>query len=251
MDLGLTDRVALVTGSSQGIGRSIATALGREGAFVVVTYCRNKEKGEGVVSAIRESGGRADLRHFDLYSNQTILDAVGSIERQLGRIDILVNNAAALRPAPIGSVVDPRQVEPNAMLRANIEGTYTVTQAVLPLMKAKTWGRIVSISSVLATDGMTQFAWYGIAKAALHGMTRSLYRDAGRFGVLINAVMPGMILTDRVIRSFPSHLLQQTAASTPIQRLLQPEEVATVVTFLCSAANTAITGEIIRASGGF
>jgi 3-oxoacyl-[acyl-carrier protein] reductase len=171
------------------------------------------------------------------------------VAETFGRIDILVNNAAVTEITSCKSTSEAGIEDWQTLIRVNVEGSLAVIHAVVPAMKARGWGRIVTISSILALGSRIQFGWYATAKATLHGLTRSLYREAGQHGVLINVVMPGLTLTERIVEHFP-HLIPSAARSTPIQRLLTPEEVAPVVAFLCSPANTAITGEIIRTSGG-
>jgi 3-oxoacyl-[acyl-carrier protein] reductase len=136
------------------------------------------------------------------------------------------------------------------LMRTNIEGVYSVIQAVLPAMRAQAWGRIVNVSSVAAEDGMPGFAWYSTSKAALHGLTRTLARELGPAGVLVNAVMPGGTLTSSVIEQVPAAALALQARQLPTRKLPRPEDVASTIVFLASAANTTMTGEIVRASGG-
>jgi 3-oxoacyl-[acyl-carrier protein] reductase len=137
-----------------------------------------------------------------------------------------------------------------AFLRANAEGPYAAIQAVLPSMRARGWGRTVNVSSGIAVDGLPGSGPYAAAKAALHGPTRTLAKELGPVGILVNVVMPGATLTERMLAMFPSAMREQMAASSPIRRLLAPEEVVPTIAFLCSAMNTAVTGEIVRASGG-
>jgi 3-oxoacyl-[acyl-carrier protein] reductase len=137
------------------------------------------------------------------------------------------------------------------VVRANLEGAYTAIQTVLPSMRSGQWGRVVNISAVVAADGVAGSAWYAAAKSALHGLTRSLSKEVGTDGILVNAVMPGLTMSDRTLAMVPEALRQTYALATPIGRLLDATEVAATVVFLASTANTAITGEIIRASGGF
>jgi 3-oxoacyl-[acyl-carrier protein] reductase len=253
MDLGLKGRTALVTGSSSGIGRATAEILGREGVNVAVTYLTNRSGAECVATRIHESGGDAHVVSFDLAAIESIRAAIETVLTRWGRIDILVNNAVAwgLR-AP--SQAPPFERLPPAEwregLRTNIEGTYATIQAVLPSMRQAKWGRIVNVSSLAAEDGLSGAGWYSAAKASLHGLTRTLAREVGGDGILANVVMPGLTLSERVSKYVPAAARQRTVAATPIGRLLEPADIASVVVFLCSAANTAITGQVVRASGG-
>jgi 3-oxoacyl-[acyl-carrier protein] reductase len=123
-------------------------------------------------------------------------------------------------------------------------------RAVLPAMRARTWGRIVNVSSGIAVDGFPGAGPYATAKAGLHGLTRTLSKELGRAGILVNVVMPGLTLTERMLGMLPASVKEERSNASPIGRLLPPEEVAPTIVFLSSAANTAVTGEIIRASGG-
>jgi 3-oxoacyl-[acyl-carrier protein] reductase len=178
---------------------------------------------------------------------------VAAIVDRWQRLDILVNNAVRSE-ASLPWEAQPFEAVPaeewRATLRANTEGTYAAIQAVLPAMRAQGWGRIVNISSGIAIDGRPGAGPYGAAKAALHGLTRTLAKELGPAGILVNVVMPGVTLTERISAALPAALREKVEQATPIRRLLPPEEVAPIVVFLCSAANTALTGEFIRASGG-
>jgi NAD(P)-dependent dehydrogenase (short-subunit alcohol dehydrogenase family) len=180
MDLGLKGRVALVTGSSQGIGRATAILFAREGARVAITYRSNRDKAESVGATVRESGADALIVPFDLASDDSIRSAVSTVVDQWGRVDVLVNNAVqwAPREPAVDSRFDEYPFEDlRAHLRANVEGTLAVTQAAVASMRKKRWGRIVTASSGLAVNGMPGSASYSTAKAALHGLTRSLFTE--------------------------------------------------------------------------
>jgi 3-oxoacyl-[acyl-carrier protein] reductase len=170
-----------------------------------------------------------------------------------GRLDALVNNAVDWVPAaeawrgPFEACPDDHW---RPLMRANSEGPFVAIQSVLPFMRQQSWGRIVNVSSVAAVDGMTGFGWYSAAKAALHGLTQTLARDLGPAGILVNVVVPGATATERVTQNLGERTLARHAAALPIRRLPDPDDVAALVVFLASAANKAITGEVVRASGG-
>jgi len=253
MDLDMESRVVLVTGSSQGIGQAAALAFAREGARVGVTYHANREKAEAIVETIREGGGDALAVKLDLASTESIREAVARIIERWSRLDVLVNNAVSWGdrgPREMPRFEDLSSDAWRGALRANVEGHFDAIQAVLPSMRARRWGRILNVSSGIAVDGMAGAATYGAAKAALHGLTRSLSIELGPAGILVNVVMPGLTLTEGMTARVPATFLKERAKASPIRRLLAPEEVVPMIVFLCSAANTAVTGEIIRASGG-
>ena len=253
MDLGLKEHVALVTGSSQGIGRSTAEAFAREGTRVAVTYRNRQDLAEAVARRIRENGGEAIVVQYDLASDDSIHAAVEAVRQQWGRLDILINNAVEWGSGPVGGAPVFEKIPSEQwrdMLRVNIEGVYSGIQAVLPSMRERRWGRIVTISSGLAVDGMPGSGAYAGAKAAIHGLTRTLYKELAPEGILINVVMAGLTLTDHVLARVPAAMRDGIARSSPIRRLPGPDEVAPPIVFLASPANTLINGEIVRVSGG-
>ena len=254
MDLGLTGRTVIVTGSSRGIGRATADLFTAEGANVAVCYRTDRTAADAVVDGIRSrSGGDAIPVRCDLGDPVSIRAAVDAVLERWGRIDVLVNNAMAwIRRLPSDERrfedIPPAEWQP--VIRVNIEGTYAAIQEVLPSMRAAGWGRIVNISSVVAEEGLPGYASYSAAKAALHGLTRTLAKEVGPAGVLVNAVMPGATLTERVNTYMSAEHLTRQAQLLPIRRVPTPEDVAATVVYLGSAANTVLTGEVVRASGG-
>ena len=254
MDLGLRNRRALITGGSRGIGRAIAGLMAREGAKVAVTYCNDRVRAESVARDLRDLGAEDTISsRLDLESEDSICETVQTITERWGSIDILVGNAVKWGPRITGSGATSQDVsmrEWQKLIRANIEGSYNVMKEVLPGMKRSAWGRIVLVSSSFAVDGApASLDWYAAAKSALHGLIRSQHRDLARAGILINAVMPGLTLTEHVLRNFPPLLRAASEQRSPLGRLLRPEEVASVVAFLCSNLNTGIVGEIVRTGG--
>jgi NAD(P)-dependent dehydrogenase (short-subunit alcohol dehydrogenase family) len=251
MDLGLKGRVALVTGSSRGIGRATAEIFGREGALVAVTYHNLRERAEMVAAGIRERGGEAMVTPLDISSDQSIRDAVDAVAARWDRIDILVNNAVhgSDRVVVQGLFEDVPSEQWRDLLRGNFEGAHVAIMAVLPYMRRNRWGRIVNVSSAVAADGYPGGATYGAAKAALHGLTRTLARELAPDGILTNVVMPGLTQTEAVLSSMPQ-LVEQAAKVSPIRHVPTPEEVAAVIVFVASAANITVNGEVIRANGG-
>lgn len=255
MNLGLEDRVVVVTGSSRGIGKAAALAFGREAARVVVTYREQRDQAEAVAAQIRGDGGDAFAVALDLGSTASVRAGFAAVMERWGRIDVVINNAVqwGSRPpweAPRFEDVPADEWQP--VLRANIEGHYAAIQAAVPAMRERQWGRIVNVSSAVVVDGLPGAGAYASAKAALHGLTRTLSKELGPAGILVNVVMPGLTLTERNRAGLGQRpeLLAQLEQASPIRRLLPPEEVVPAIVFLGSAANTAVTGEVVRASGG-
>jgi NAD(P)-dependent dehydrogenase (short-subunit alcohol dehydrogenase family) len=254
MDLGLAGRVAVVTGSSQGIGRATALLLGSEGARVAVTYHRERDKALAVVDEIEKGGGEAVAAQLGLASTGSVSRAAGTALERWGRVDVLVNNAVYWGdrvPWEAPPLFEELAAEEwRAYFRLNFEGAYSAVQAVLPSMRSRGFGRIVSVSSGVAADGFPGTAPYGAAKAALHGLTKTLSKELAPAGILVNVVMPSLTRTERMVARLPAQALEMSAQASPLRRLPRPDEVAAAIVYLCSAANTAITGEILRVGGG-
>jgi NAD(P)-dependent dehydrogenase (short-subunit alcohol dehydrogenase family) len=247
MDLGLKDRVILVTGASSGIGRAIAVAFAREGARVAVTYKTDQDKAQDSVKQIRTAGGQGFATRLDLAEPVSIDRAVADVLQEWDHIDVLVANAAR-RGAAYGvplHKLGPEELQ--AILRGNLEGTFATVRAVLPSMHERKWGRIVLMSSGLAEHGIPSGgSVYGAAKAGLHGMARNLAWELGPAGILINVVAAGFTVTDEKLRRYSQSLRDEIESRTPTRRLSVPEDVAPVVVFLGSAANSNISGDIVH-----
>lgn len=250
MDLQLSGRVALVTGGSRGIGRAAALLLAREGARVALTYRTRADEANAVVEEIGENAVALPL---DLADHGSIRAAVGAVAERWGRLDVLVANAmdpCGLTPwaAPAFEEQAARTWQP--FLRTNVEGPYAVVQAVVPAMRERGFGRIVMISGTSGVDGLPGAAALTTAKAALHGLVRTLTKELGPAGVLVNAVLPGTTLTEQIEALLPAAARAAREQASPLRRLLRPEDVVPAIAFLASPANTGVTGEMVRVSGG-
>ena len=255
MDMGLQNRVVFITGSSSGIGRAAAIAFGREGAKVVVSYHNNRRGAEETAVMVSEAGGEEPLVvHYDLADDDSIRSAVETIIEHWGAVHVLVNNA--VQRASTGSLREALPFEQvpqkqwRSMIRGSLEGPYLTIQTVLPSMRSEGWGRIVNISSGLAERGRPGAGAYAAAKAGLHGLSRTLARELAADGILTNVVMPGITLTEMAAENIPSEAMEQVAAQTPTGRLSIPEDVASLIVYLCSGANGHVNGEIIKVTGG-
>jgi NAD(P)-dependent dehydrogenase (short-subunit alcohol dehydrogenase family) len=247
MDLGLSGRVALVTGASGGVGAAIARTLAAEGAHVALGYHTGRDKAEQIAGQI----GTAMVVRHDLADPETIRAAVSAVAASWERLDILVASAwVSPGWAPPDHPAEATAARAwQEQMRTNVEGTALSVQAVLPHMRAAGWGRIVLLSSG-AADGAPGQEQYAAAKAALHGLSSSLAASAGRAGILTNIVMPGLIATERHRQSIPQQALDDIAARNPTGRLATEDDVALVIAFLVSAANNSVTGAAIRVGRG-
>jgi len=247
MDIGVRNRVVLVTGGSSGIGAAVAQRYGEEGAQVALTYRTNAAAADTVATQIRDKGGDAMTVAMDLNDPASVTAAVDAVTQQWGTVDILVANAvrwdAGGPPDPSATFEDVPLTEWTASLDANVTGVVAAIRHVLPGMRARRWGRVVLVSSSVAEQGIPGPGPYGAAKAALHGLVRTLAWNAGRDGVLVNAVLPGFTLTDR---QAGSPLVDRLTATVPSRRLSGADDVARLILFYGSAANANVTGELVR-----
>ncbi|MFD8483951.1 SDR family NAD(P)-dependent oxidoreductase [Kitasatospora sp. NPDC059673] len=251
MDLGLRERVVLVTGATGGIGREVARAYAAEGARVAVAYRSDRAAAEQLAE---ELGGpeRAFALPYDLEDPESPHRAVAEVERRWGRVDVLVANAVRWgeRRTPGTRFEDVPEKDWLPVIEGNLAPVIRTVQAAVGGMRARGWGRIVLISSHNALGGNRGQEFYGSAKAGLHGLARSLMWDLGSSDVLVNVVCPGLTSTDRVVAGLPAPVRERETGATPTGRLSTPEEVARAVLYLGSAANGNVTGEALHVAGG-
>ncbi len=252
MDVGLTGKVALVTGATGSIGSAISRALAREGARVALGYHSRKDVADELVFELRAAGGEAIAVPHDLESSPTAAAPVEAVTEAWGGIDVLVA-AAVVWPQWPAHGSEQFQLTPGEIWRqqlgANAEGTALTIQAVLPHMQSQGWGRIVLLSTTVAEDGFPGMEAYGASKAALLGLARSLSAGVASSGILVNVVEPGLVPTEKNKLWMPD-ALDVVAGITPTRRLATPFDVALVVTFLASAANGNVAGAALRVNGG-
>jgi 3-oxoacyl-[acyl-carrier protein] reductase len=237
----LVKKVALVTGASRGIGRAVAVGLARAGADVIVNYRHRQDDALETCRLIRNLHRRTLAVQADVSLASEVARLVAAAEQDLGPVDILVNNAGISRPQLLEEITERDWDE---LLAVNLKSAFLVTQAVLPGMRSRRWGRIINISSVAAQLGGVVGPHYAASKAGLHGLTHAYAAFLAREGITANAIAPALVATDMVTgnpRARPELL--------PVGRLGTPEEVAEAVVLL--AKNGFITGQTINVNGGW
>jgi 3-oxoacyl-[acyl-carrier protein] reductase len=237
----LQNRIALVTGASRGIGRAIARALAGGGADVAVNYRKEQAAAEEVCAEVRSLGGRAIPVQADVSLSADVDGLVSTVERDLGPVAILVNNAGISQVKPFAEL---NEADWDEILRVNLKSAFLVTQRVLPGMRSSRWGRIINLSSVAAQTGGVIGPHYAASKAGLIGLTHSYAALFAKEGITCNAIAPALVLTD-MITSNPN-------ASTdriPVGFFGSPDEIGRVALLL--AESDFITGQTISANGGW
>ena len=243
----LHDRVALVTGAGQGIGRAIAVELAKVGAHVVACGRRLPPLQE-VADAVCASGRRALAVACDVGDARQVDDLVARTLDGFGRIDLLVNNAGYRIRSPFEDL--PRQ-EWDAMVQTNLTGVFLLSQAVGRVMIRQRAGKIVNVSSVAGRTGSRGLAAYAATKAGVTVLTQSLGAEWAKYGMTVNAVAPGPVETEGVLEVWKTPaMIAQAAREVPLQRLGRPEEIAWAVIFVASDQANFMTGETVYVSGG-
>ena len=237
----LHGKVALVTGASRGIGRAIALALAKAGADVAVNYHTHAEEANAACSEIEGLGRRAVAVQANVAIATEVARMVKTVQERLGEIDILVNNAGISRPQPQHEITEQDWDE---VVAVNLKSMFMVTQAVLPGMRSRRWGRIINLSSVAAQLGGVVGPHYAASKAGVLGLTHSYAALLAREGITANAIAPALIATEMVTKNPNAR-----PDLIPLGRLGTVEEVAEVAVLL--ASNGYITGQTINVNGGW
>ncbi len=248
IDNALGGKVALVTGGSRGIGRAIAQALAARGAKVVVNYASRRDAADEVVAAITAAGGQAVAAGFDVADADAVTEAIKGIGRDHGGLDILVNNAGV---AINGLVMRFKDDQWARTMAVNLGGAFNCARAASTLLlKAKTAGRIINITSVVGEMGNGGQAAYASAKAGLIGLTMSLAKELSGRGVTCNAIAPGFIETDMTAEHLPEAQRVKVLEGIPLGRIGAASDVADAAAFLAGPEAGYITGHVLRVNGG-
>jgi 3-oxoacyl-[acyl-carrier protein] reductase len=249
--MNLQGKVALVTGASRGIGRAVAERLGQDGASVVVNYYANRPgadehaRADEVVQAIDKSGGSAVAAEADVADAEQLRSLFDVAEQQFGGLDILVNNAAAWRFAPIADLtIDDFDVVFSTNARAAFVAMHEAAN------RMRDGGRVVVIGAGLALMPRPGTAIYGASKAAVNHLVRVLAHELGPRQITVNSVLPGAVNTDALKETMNSEMIAGEIAATPLRRLGEPEDIADIAAFLASDQGRWVTGQCIGAGGG-
>ena len=241
------ERVALVTGSSRGIGRAIASELARTGYSVCINYIRHREAAESLASELAAAGCRTITVQADVADGEAVAEMVRRTERELGHISLLVNNAGIAGQAQFQDITDEMW---NRYLAVTLSGARNTIKAVLPHMISEKAGCIVNISSIWGLRGASCEVAYACTKAGIIALTRSLAMELGPSHIRVNCVAPGVIQTD-MVQVLGEETLRDLAEQTPLGRLGTPEDIAHAVAFLASDKASFLTGQVLTADGGF
>jgi 3-oxoacyl-[acyl-carrier protein] reductase len=246
MDLGLSKKIALVTGGSRGIGRACAAALAAEGVDVVISYGSNEGAAKEAVAAIEQTGGKASARKFDVGDPEACKEAVDGIAKEKGGLHILVNNAGV---AIDGLLMRYKDEDLLKIFQTNVFGSFYLARAASRHMMKSKWGRIVMMGSVVGEMGNTGQAAYAATKSALDGLAKSVARELASRNITANVVAPGFIDTD-MTKSLPAEAQKALLDSIPAGRMGAAGEIADAVLFLCSERAAYVSGQVLNVNGG-
>jgi len=243
----LDGKVALVTGGSRGIGAAVCAALARDGAAVAVNYRASEAAAKDVVRRIEDQGGRAVAVGGDVADPVAAAELVQEAVRQLGDLDILVNNAGVSQDSLIYHMSPDAWVD---VMRVNFGGVFHCTHAVLPHFMAKGAGVIINVSSVMGERGWIGESNYAASKGAVNAFTRCAAMEAARFGIRVNAVLPGFVPTDLVAGLTEGDTGRNIKKQIPMRRFGETEQIAAAVRFLAGPESSYLTGSFLTVDGG-
>jgi 3-oxoacyl-[acyl-carrier protein] reductase len=247
MELGLKDKVALITGASRGIGAASAKALAYHGTTVIINYIKSKNKAEELLDEIKGTGGKGMISQADVRDAAAVNTMVDSVLKEFGKIDILVNNANinfAVRP-----FIELTWEQIEAKIMGEMKALYNCSQAVLKGMINRKSGKLVFISSSLSRFPGSGFSAHAAAKSAMDSMAKVMAMELGPLGITVNVIGPGLTLTDATAGQ-PKEMHEQVAAITPLRRLGMPDDIAGAVVFLASSLSDYLSGEYLPVTGG-
>ena len=242
----MTKRVVLVTGGGRGIGEAISVIFGKNGDIVVVNYLSNEKRAREVVAKIKEADGEAIALKADISRHDEAFGMIDDIVEKYGRLDVLVNNAGMAKGGLL-MLLDEKDWD--SVINANLKGVFNCCKAAVRQMIAQKKGIIINVSSLSGITGLAGQSDYSAAKGGVIAFTKAIAKELAQFGILVNAVAPGVIDTE-MIGDVPEAIRKKFLEMIPLKRFGKPEEVAGIVKFLASPEASYITGEAIVVSGG-
>jgi NAD(P)-dependent dehydrogenase (short-subunit alcohol dehydrogenase family) len=245
----LSGKVTIVTGAAQGIGATYARALGAEGARVCVSDVLDTEMS---VAAVKSAGGDAFGIKCDVTDAASVKAMVDATAARWGRIDVLVNNAGIFGNLALKPLTEISSEEFEKVLSVNVRGSFECAKAVVPYMRKQSYGKILNVASGTVFKGSPMLLHYVTSKGAMIAMTRSLARELGDSGIRVNAIAPGLVMTENVLANpaWKGVLVESNVASRCIKREAQPDDLIGTLVFLCSPESDFITGQTIVVDGG-
>lgn len=246
---GLRDRVVIITGAGQGIGRNHAKRFAEQGSHVVIAEF-NGNAGRNVEREIIETGGSALFVETDVSNTESTLNMADQALKKFGRIDCLINNAALFSKITMGPFWDLPEAEWRAAMDVNVTGAFLCSRAVVPTMQERKWGRIINVSSGTVTMGRENYLHYITSKSAVIGMTRAMARELGNWNITVNTFWPAVTKTEVERPSVPNALFEKFAEMQCIHRLSDMDDLSAGVMFICSDDAGFMTGQGLAVDGG-
>lgn len=240
-------KIALVTGSSRGIGAAIALRLAREGYDVAINYIERKDRAEQVLEQVKAEGRRGMIFQADVADRAQVEAMFAAVRKELGEVDLLVSNAGIAGQVQIQDLSMERW---KRFFAVNVDGAFNTVQCALPHMLHEHKGCIITVSSMWGLRGASCESAYSATKAALIGFTRSLSNELAPSGIRVNCIAPGVIDTE-MLNELPDGVKDSLAGETPVGRLGTPEDIAALAAFLAREESSFITGQVITSDGGF
>ena len=239
-------KAAIVTGGSRGIGAAIAKSLAADGFDVAIIYQGSKERAESLAEEIKATGKNAIAIQCDVSSLEQVEKMTAEVLEKLGSVDVLVNNAGKTKD---GLIMRMTEEDFDSIINTNLKGAFNCTKAVTPIMMKARSGRIVNISSVVGVTGNAGQANYAASKAGIIGLTKSAAKELATRGITVNSVAPGYVKTD-MTEVLSDKVKEAILAQIPMKKCAEPEDIANVVSFLCSDKASYVTGQVINVDGG-
>ncbi len=244
--MNLENMNAIVTGGSMGIGSAIAIRLAEFGANVAINYRKHSDEAETIISKVRSMGRKGLIVQADTSNFEDAGRMVNQVVEEFGGLDILVNNAGINRDGVIWKMTEEQW---DTVIDINLKGYFNYIRHVAPIFRERQYGKIVNVTSINGLRGKFGQSNYSASKAGIIGLTKSVARELGKYSVNVNAVAPGLILTE-MIEQVPDNVKEAALNEIVLNRIGLPVEIADVVAFLCSEMSRHITGEVIKVDGG-